>query len=404
MPNFGDFNFNDDADSVDTDPIPDNIGIENESSNDGIQNDKTNYPEPGQGKQFEGGDVSEFATNTNPEEPSGQQDEIPPINIDPKYSSTSGKKRNRNSFQQAYADDELFYVDPIDDALDTIVSFFSGKKKKTDAFSSRYAGRIDKIINQFEKDNGVEQSPETRTIKDFLGLAFHSSSLLSDRSLWTENLLDYFTREQRDRKARELGITIDELNDTGYNTDYESLASLIDDYTDATPWTTTLLEQLLNRDNDVAQYSASVRADQLLKETVDIVSDSAVVETLLANAVVEDELDVIVDTDDAESAYNPTGIGEMFDRVVIEDAQDVSLSLGNEPIFETREPRPFPEVTEEWFYAIEVMGAGAKEFMLETSDLVDDFGTEMLDIMYNSLDADLISVHNGALENWDGLL
>lgn len=358
MPNFGDFNFNDDADSVDTDPTPDNIGPEDESSNDGIQNDKTNYHEPGEGDQFVGGDVSEFATNTNPEEPSAQQDEIPPLIIDP--DKDDGDEEN----------------------VRRISALFRSNKPWTDNILDEI-GKIEQLIDrEVAKELGIKVSElpnaEKLNYRDFSQFArnYHN------QSLWTENLLDYFTQDEKERIAAENGVSVEDLD----KTTYESLSELSDFIDNSTQWPTVLL-------NLFRQDSADERAERLLQSTIDIVSDSSLVELLLTNTVVEDELDVIVDTDDADSATNPTGIGDLFDRAI------VSEQLGRE--FLSR----FNSIDEILGTPIEyddldLSGLEAFEDFIENTDLQVYVG----DAVQSSYLNEFQDIGDPALENFDGLL
>lgn len=89
MPSFQDFNFTGDDPGPDTDPTPEgnlfdwntylDENFEQDIGPDGIEDDATNYREPGVGDSFLGQDPTVFAAEGDPDEPTAQTSDVPPI-------------------------------------------------------------------------------------------------------------------------------------------------------------------------------------------------------------------------------------------------------------------------------------------------------------------------------------
>lgn len=75
MPSLEDFNFTGDSLGPDTDPVPDNYtGAEIPG-----EDDVANYPEPGEGETFLGGDPSVWSGQGDPDEPDAWTSDVPPL-------------------------------------------------------------------------------------------------------------------------------------------------------------------------------------------------------------------------------------------------------------------------------------------------------------------------------------
>lgn len=126
MASFSDFDFtgDDNAQGVDTDPTPDQTfdweryldeaypdpndrSVAEDAGIDGIEDDATNYVEPGAGDTFAGQDPTVFAAEGDPDEPTAQTSDVPPVEAeqqtapavnDPK---TLGQKDDPEAREQA---------------------------------------------------------------------------------------------------------------------------------------------------------------------------------------------------------------------------------------------------------------------------------------------------------------
>lgn len=158
MADFGDFNFGDDAPSVDTDPVVEenndpNGLAEPEDSADGEQNDVQNYPEPGDNDAFQDGDPTSFSVNSNPEEPGAQEDHVPPVVVEPEDTQDTDEFELKEPDLLTAENPEIIIVNALKDEQEDIVpNFDSEPSSESDIERPREASTFEEFLADDELD------------------------------------------------------------------------------------------------------------------------------------------------------------------------------------------------------------------------------------------------------------
>lgn len=166
MASLVDFDFTGDDGGPDTDPTPFDISNEmspDTVSSDGIQDDATNYVEPGVGDTFAGQDPTVFAAEGDPDEPESQTSDTPPLEAEQQTATYNdpknlGEKDDPES-QEQVGDQQAGDVE--DDTADPADVDSSGTVDSADDIAHQEQGIDNDEVTAKEPERTVESAEWT---------------------------------------------------------------------------------------------------------------------------------------------------------------------------------------------------------------------------------------------------